>query len=106
MAKKETVSEQVVEQEVPTTEESGTPEQQAVESITLRDLDQIAQIIDLGAQRGAFKGNEMTVVGSLYDKLAMFLGNVKEQQDAAKAAAESEEAPVDAEADGTQDGEK
>ena len=90
MAKKETVSEQVVEQEVPTTEESGTPEQQAVESITLRDLDQIAQIIDLGAQRGAFKGNEMTVVGSLYDKLAMFLGNVKEQQDAAKAAAEAE----------------
>jgi hypothetical protein len=92
MAKKETVSEQVVEQEVPTTdtEDSGTPEQQAVESITLRDLDQIAQIIDLGAQRGAFKGNEMTVVGSLYDKLAMFLGNVKEQQDAAKAAAEAE----------------
>jgi hypothetical protein len=90
MAKKETVSEEVVEQEVPTTEESETPEQQAVESITLRDLDQIAQIIDLGAQRGAFKGNEMTVVGSLYDKLAMFLGNVKEQQDAAKAAAEAE----------------
>lgn len=90
MAKKETVSEQVVEQEVPTTEDSETPEQQAVESITLRDLDQIAQIIDLGAQRGAFKGNEMTVVGSLYDKLAMFLGNVKEQQDAAKAAAEAE----------------
>lgn len=90
MAKKETVSEQVVEQEVPTTEDSETPEQQAVQSITLRDLDQIAQIIDLGAQRGAFKGNEMTVVGSLYDKLAMFLGNVKEQQDAAKAAAEAE----------------
>lgn len=90
MAKKETVSEQVVEQEVPTTEDSETQEQQAVESITLRDLDQIAQIIDLGAQRGAFKGNEMTVVGSLYDKLAMFLGNVKEQQDAAKAAAEAE----------------
>ena len=90
MAKKETVSEQVVEQEVPTTEDSETQEQQAVESITLRDLDQIAQIIDLGAQLGAFKGNEMTVVGSLYDKLAMFLGNVKEQQDAAKAAAEAE----------------
>ena len=90
MANKETGSEQVVEQEVPTTEDSETPEQQAVESITFRDLDQITQIIDLGAQRGAFKGNEMTVVGSLYDKLAMFLGNVKEQQDAAKAAAEAE----------------
>ena len=91
MAKKETVSEEVVEQEVPTTEEGQAP----VESITLRDLDQIAQIIDLGAQRGAYKGNEMTGVGSLYDKLAMFLGNVKEQQDAAKAAAEAEGAPVE-----------
>ena len=93
MAKKETVSEEVVEQEVPTTEESSETPAQPVESITLRDLDQIAQIIDLGAQRGAYKGNEMTVVGALYDKLAMFLGNVKEQQDAAKAAAEAEGAP-------------
>ena len=43
MAKKETVSEQVVEQEVPTTEEG----QENVESITLRDFYQIAQIIEL-----------------------------------------------------------
>ena len=95
MAKKETVSEEVVEQEVPTTEESSETPAQPVESITLRDLDQIAQIIDLGAQRGAYKGQEMSVVGALYDKLAMFLGNVKEQQDAAKAAAEAEGAPVE-----------
>jgi len=94
MAKKETVSEEVVEQEVPTTEE-GTDGPAPVESITLRDLDQIAQIIDLGAQRGAYKGQEMSVVGALYDKLAMFLGNVKEQQDAAKVAAEAEGAPVE-----------
>jgi len=94
MAKKETVSEEVVEQEVPTTEESSETPAQPVESITLRDLDQIAQIIDLGAQRGAYKGNEMTVVGALYDKLAMFFGNVKEEQDAAKAAAESEDVDV------------
>ena len=46
----------------------------------------------------------MSTVGVLYDKLATFLQNVKDQQDAAKAAAESEEAPVSDE--GTQDGEK
>lgn len=46
----------------------------------------------------------MSTVGQLYDKLATFLNNVKEQQEAAKAAAESEEAPVSD--DEAQDGEK
>ncbi len=91
MAKEETVSNVEAPEVGETAEQDGRP----VESITLRDLDQIAQIIDLASQRGAFKGGELTVVGSLYDKLAQFLGNVKEQQDAAKAAAEAEEAPVD-----------
>ena len=81
-------------------EQPGTP----IESISLRDLDQIAQIIDLATQRGAFRGGEMSTVGQLYDKLATFLNNVKEQQEAAKAAAESEEAPVSD--DEAQDGEK
>ena len=91
MANEETVSNaEVIQQDAPAVDE-GRP----VESITLRDLDQIAQIIDLASQRGAFKGGELSVVGSLYDKLAQFLGSVKEQQDAAKAAAEAEEAPVE-----------
>ena len=85
MANEETVS----------TEEQQIDEGRPGESITLRDLDQIAQIIDLASQRGAFKGGELTVVGSLYDKLAQFLGSVKEQQEAAKAAAEAETAPVE-----------
>ena len=85
MANEETVS----------TEEQQIDEGRPVESITLRDLDQIAQIIDLASQRGAFKGGELTVVGSLYDKLAQFLGSVKEQQEAAKAAAAAETAPVE-----------
>ena len=72
-------------------EQPGTP----VESISLRDLDQIAQIIDLATQLGAFRGQELSTIGQLYDKLATFLNSVKEQQDAAKAAAEAEEAPVE-----------
>ena len=87
-----------------TQDQTGGPEAGAVESITLRKLDQIAQIIDLASQRGAFRGGEMSTVGQLYDKLATFLNNVKEQQEAAKAAAESEEAPVSD--DEAQDGEK
>lgn len=88
MAKEDkTVSnEETVNQEQP-----GTP----VESISLRDLDQIAQIIDLATTRGAFRGQELSTIGALYDKLATFLNSVKEQQEAAKAAAEAEEAPVE-----------
>ena len=88
MAKEDkTVSnEEAVNQEQP-----GTP----VESISLRDLDQIAQIIDLATTRGAFRGQELSTIGGLYDKLATFLNSVKEQQEAAKAAAEAEEAPVE-----------
>ena len=83
MAKEDkTVSnEEAVNQEQP-----GTP----VESISLRDLDQIAQIIDLATTRGAFRGQELSTIGALYDKLATFLNSVKEQQEAAKAAAEAE----------------
>ena len=88
MAKEDkTVSnEEAVNQEQP-----GSP----VESISLRDLDQIAQIIDLATTRGAFRGQELSTIGALYDKLATFLNSVKEQQEAAKAAAEAEEAPVE-----------
>ena len=88
MAKEDkTVSnEEAVNQEQP-----GAP----VESISLRDLDQIAQIIDLATTRGAFRGQELSTIGALYDKLATFLNSVKEQQEAAKAAAEAEEAPVE-----------
>ena len=68
------------------------------------DEKQCLLIIDLASQRGAFRGGEMSTVGQLYDKLATFLNNVKEQQEAAKAAAESEEAPVSD--DEAQDGEK
>ena len=88
MAKEDkTVSnEEAVNQEQPGTHD---------ESISLRDLDQIAQIIDLATTRGAFRGQELSTIGALYDKLATFLNSVKEQQEAAKAAAEAEEAPVE-----------
>ena len=89
MAKKDNT--EIVEEQPVQDDQPGTP----VESISLRDLDQIAQIIDLATQRGAFRGQELSTIGQLYDKLATFLNSVKEQQDAAKAAAEAEDAPVE-----------
>ena len=75
----------------------GAPEGQVPESIGLQDLQLLAQIVDLASQRGAFRGNELTQVGTVFDKLNAFLGYVAEQQtQAAEAQAESgegEEAP-------------
>ena len=86
-----------------TQDQTGGPEAGVVESITLRELDQIAQIIDLASQRGAFRGAEMTQVGAIFDKLNAFLSYVAAQQEAnAEANAEegdSEEAEASAESE-------
>lgn len=41
--------------------------------ITLVDLQNALRIIDVAAERGAFKGGELTSIGSVRDKLAAFL---------------------------------
>lgn len=67
--------------------------QQVPESIGLNDLQLLAQIVDLATQRGAFRGNELSQVGGVYDKLSKFLGFVAEQQTQAQEA--DEEAPAE-----------
>lgn len=42
-------------------------------SITLEDLMIVVQIIQLCSTRGAFKAEELTSVGGIYDKLLKFL---------------------------------
>jgi hypothetical protein len=41
--------------------------------ITLVDLQNALRIIDIAAERGAFKGGELSSVGSVRDKIAVFL---------------------------------
>lgn len=48
------------------------PQEQAV-SLTLQDLVLVAQIIQLSSQRGAFRAEELSDVGGLYNKLVTFL---------------------------------
>ena len=60
---------------------AATPEQQNVE-LTVSDLNAIKQIIDVASSRGAFKPNEMTVVGTTYSKLETFLNAVAASQKA------------------------
>ena len=88
----EAVNEEVATAETETPAEGSTPE-----SIGLQDLQLLAQIVDLASQRGAFRGNEMTQVGTVFDKLTTFLNFVAEQNAANEdAEANSEEAPAEA----------
>lgn len=73
----------------------------APESIGLQDLQLLAQIVDLASQRGAFRGNELTQVGGVFDKLTVFLQYVADKQAEAAEGAEGEaEAPAEAPAEG------
>ena len=60
------------------------PAQEAPIELTVQDLGNIKQIIDVASQRGAFKPNEMTIVGTTYTKLESFLNAVAAQQKAAQ----------------------
>ena len=48
--------------------------------LTVNDLGNIKQIIDVASSRGAFKPNEMMTVGQVYNKLETFLATVAQQQ--------------------------
>lgn len=69
------------------TEQTAQPE-----SINLSDLQSLLNVIDLATSRGAFRGNELTQVGAVFDKLDNFLKFVAAQQAAQEeAASESEQ---------------
>lgn len=58
--------------------------------LSVQDLTAMKTIIDVASQRGAFKPNEMSTIGTVYDKLEKFLKAVADQQAAAEAPAEAE----------------
>ena len=48
--------------------------------LTVTDLNAIKQIIDVATSRGAFRANELAVVGTTYNKLEAFLEAVTASQ--------------------------
>lgn len=44
--------------------------------LTLQDLILVAQLVQVGSQRGAWRAEELTTVGNLYTKLIAFLESV------------------------------
>lgn len=45
--------------------------------ISIADLENVIQIIDVASTRGAFKGNELSAVGGVRDKIEAFIQAVK-----------------------------
>jgi len=73
-------------EEVKTPEAAEAPAQEAPAQggadLTVQDLSNLKQIIDVASQRGAFKPNEMVTVGQTYGKLEAFLQAIAAQQQA------------------------
>lgn len=96
MAKSEVV-EEVVEEVAAAADEDQTASQDTpVESISLQDLQVLSNIVDLATQRGAFRGNELSQVGTVFDKLTTFLQQVAAAQAASSEDAEGEEGTQEA----------
>jgi len=82
----------VTEQDTTTNEvEEQATDQQSPPSLGLSELGTLLQIVDLATQRGAFRGNELTQVGAIYDRLNTFLSYIQEQQEANAEGADAEE---------------
>lgn len=60
-----------------------TQEAQGVE-LTVQDLAVIRSIIDTASTRGAFKANELEVVGKTFNKLDAFLNSVQQANEEAQ----------------------
>lgn len=45
-------------------------------TLTIADLQLIAQVVDLASSRGAFRAGEFTQVGAVYTKLTGFLSHI------------------------------
>lgn len=52
---------------------------QDIESLTIADLDEVRTIIATATERAAFRVNELSRVGAVYDKLSRFLDSVAHQ---------------------------
>ena len=67
----------IIMSEKKSVEQQTSTEQQG---ITLTDIANVVKIIDIASQRGAFRGPELSQVGSVHDKLMNFLEENKPKQ--------------------------
>lgn len=59
--------------------------------VTGADIDTIIRIIDVVVSRGAIRGDEMTMVGTIRDKLSVLLEDIKKRAEKEQTSDASEE---------------
>jgi len=60
--------------------------------INLADLKAVVDIINLMASRGAIRGQELAVIGGVYNKYSYVIEKIKEKQDSPRPGVESDSA--------------
>lgn len=60
-------------------------------SLTLQDLNMVIQILETGSQRGAWKADELSTVGGVYDRISAFLNVANAAQKPAALTANEEQ---------------
>ena len=60
------------------TKQESQPEQQQeqAQQLTVQDLVTLKSAIELGTQRGAWRANELTAVGTVYERLSLFVASL------------------------------
>ena len=81
-----------------TTETAATTPAAAPVNLTVGGLANVRRLLELAVERGAFKANEMTAVGRVYDEFVGGLNTLGRQIHAAQPAASADEATSPAEA--------
>ena len=74
--------------------ETAAPEQPQAPSVSVNDLVNVYNIIDLASKRGAFQANELASVGAVANKVKEFVDHVQAAQKAAAEVAEGKDADV------------
>lgn len=70
-------------------------EQQNANDLNIQDLAVMRSVIETATERGTFKAQELAAVGTLFNKLDMFLKAVEDQAKAAQESAEAAQEPAD-----------
>lgn len=60
-------------------------------NLTVNDLINIKNIIDVASARGAFRGEELSAVGEVYNKLATFVASIAEVVEESESDSDDEE---------------
>ena len=51
-------------------------QEQQAQPLTVQDLITLKSAIELGTQRGAWRANELTAVGTVYERLSLFVASL------------------------------